>query len=304
MLSVVITAWNEAKNLPRAVRSVADIADEVVVVDNASTDSTAGVAKSLGARVFHYPNSRYVEPVRNFSITKAEGDWILLLDADEEVSPELAGVIKKLLAGKSADYYRIPRKNLIFGRWIRSSHWWPDYVYRLFKKGHVTWKETIHSIPLTRGVGADLPAEGAIALIHHHYDSISQYLDRLNRYTDVQADELAQKDYKFAWADLLVKPADEFLTQYFARRGFGEGVHGLALALLQSVSALVLYLKMWQRAGFVETPVKLENVKGVVTAKKKEALWWYFQAKVDSAPQMFKAYWKFIRRVSFPGKKP
>ncbi len=89
MLSVVITAWNEAENLPVAVKSVQDLADEIVVVDTESTDDTVAVARKLGCKVYSHPNTGIVEPVRNFSVSKTKGDWILLLDADEEVSPIL-----------------------------------------------------------------------------------------------------------------------------------------------------------------------------------------------------------------------
>ena len=303
MLSVVITAWNEAKNLPRAVKSVSGLADEIVVVDTESTDSTAKVARSLGCKVYRHPNTRYVEPVRNFSVSKAAGDWILVLDADEEVPPSLAAFLRDQIQADAADYFRIPRKNLIFGRWIRSAHWWPDYVYRLFKKGHVVWSEEIHSVPITHGRGADIPAEDQFSLIHHHYESISQYVERLNRYTDVQAEELAARDYKFAWGDLLTRPADEFLSQYFARRGFAEGLHGLALSLLQAFSSLVLYLKLWQQSGFPESHPRLEHIKSLATSKRKEATWWYLQSKIDSAPQVLKPYWQLIRRLAHPGEK-
>lgn len=303
MLSVVITAWNEEKNLPRVVKSVSGLADEVVVVDTQSTDRTSQVAKSLGCRVYHHKNLKIVEPVRNFSISKVKGDWILLLDADEEVSATLAAEIKRLISTNQADYVRLPRKNLIFGHWIKSTHWWPDYVYRLFKSGHITWSDQIHSLPMTRGTGLDLPPKEQFAIIHHHYETVSQYLERLNRYTDVQVEELLHSHAKFSWPDLLIKPADEFLTQYFARQGFTQGVPGLALALLQSFSALVLYLKLWQHSGFPDSPIKLENVKGVVTSKRREAQWWYFQTRIDSSPQVLKPYWKLVRRLSDPVKK-
>jgi len=303
MLSVVITAWNEAKNLPRVIKSVSGLADEIVVVDTGSTDDTAHVARQLGAKVFRHPHTRYVEPVRNFSIAKARGDWLLLLDADEEVPSSLADLIRQVILEDKADYYRIPRKNLIFGRWIHSTHWWPDYVYRLFKKGHVQWSDAIHSVPITSGIGADLPIQEATSLIHHHYESISQFIDRLNRYTDIQADELLTKNYRFSWADLLSKPADEFLTQYFARRGYADGLHGLILSLLQTFSALVLYAKLWQKAGFPSVDVKLEHLKSLATSKRKEAMWWYLQSKIDSSPQVLKPYWQLIRRVAGPQLK-
>lgn len=297
MLSVVITAWNEEKNLPRAVRSVSDIADEIIVVDTESTDNTVEEAKKLGCKVYNHKFLRIVEPVRNFSISKASGDWILLLDADEEIPPSLAREIKKIISTGSADYVRFPRKNLIFGRWIKSAHWWPDYVYRLFKKGHITWKETIHSLPLTQGKGADIPPQEDLAIIHHNYSDISQYLDRMNRYTDVQADQLLETKYKFSWLDLLNKPADEFLSQYFARRGFAEGVHGLALALLQSFSSLLVYLKLWQHSGFPQVQITPEHMRRQLSTYNRQLKWWYYQTRIDSASTWLKPLWKLLRRI-------
>ena len=169
MLSAVITAWNEEKDIARVISSVKKLADEiVVVVDEATTDRTAEVAKKLGAKIFTHPHTGFVEPMRNFSIAKASGDWILLLDADEEVSPGLAKKIPNLIQDASVDYYRIPRKNIIFGKWITSDHWWPDYVYRLFRRGAVSWKDTVHSLPVTQGTGKDLPTRDEFCLIHHN----------------------------------------------------------------------------------------------------------------------------------------
>ena len=148
MLSVVIVAWNEEKNLPRVVASVKDFADEIVVVDNASTDKTSSVAKKLGCKVFYHANPGIIEPIRAFAISKAKHEWVLLIDADEEVPADLSDKIIKIIADDKCDFVRIPRKNLIFGKWIKSDHWWPDYVYRLFKKNALTWDK---AIPLFQG---------------------------------------------------------------------------------------------------------------------------------------------------------
>lgn len=296
MLSVVITAWNEEKNLPRAVSSVKKFADEIiVVVDKSSTDKTADVAKKLGCKVFSHAHTGIVEPMRNFSISKATGPWILLLDADEEIPADLASAIGQKIKDE-VDYYRLPRKNIIFGQWIKNAHWWPDYVYRLFKKGSVTWEDTVHSIPFTRGTGRDLPATEETAIIHHHYDSISQYVDRLNRYTDHQLQPLLDSGYNFAWTDLVDKPLSEFLNQYFARRGYSEGVHGLALAGLQAFSELVLYLKLWQHSGFVPTQVSSSTLTSHLSAKAQEYHWWSHQARIDTAHPLIKPFLKLARK--------
>jgi len=298
MLSVVITAWNEEKNLPRVVASVKKLADEIiVVVDKASTDQTAEVAKKLGCRVFSHVHTGIVEPMRNFSISKAIGPWVLLLDADEEVSTSLSSLIqKKIKDGK--DYYRIPRKNIIFGQWIKNTHWWPDYVYRLFKKGSITWENTVHSIPFTKGEGGDFPATEEAAIIHHHYDSISQYVDRLNRYTDYQADSLQKSGYIFAWADLITKPFAEFLRQFFARKGYQDGLHGLALAGLQAFSELVLYLKVWQARGFTPAHIPIPEFEKVIKSKSQELSWWVYQGKIDTAPFFSKMLLKIWRALA------
>jgi (heptosyl)LPS beta-1,4-glucosyltransferase len=289
MLSVVITTWNEANNLPRVVKSVRDLADEIVVVDTQSTDNTVAVAKKLECRVFHHPYTGIVEPVRNFSISKALGDWVLLLDADEEISESLGREIKKVISENKADYFRLPRQNVIFGRWIKSSHWWPDYVYRLFKKGFVVWDPAIHSIPQTRGVGRDFPLEEKFAITHHHYDSISQYIDRLNRYTDHQLNLLLGQKKDFSWPLLVTKPSQEFLNQYFARQGYKEGIHGLALAGLQAFSELVLYLKLWQTTGFKEAQVPQSQFHRLVTDQFRQLRWWVY----ENRGVIFKLWRKF-----------
>ncbi|HTK03368.1 MAG TPA: glycosyltransferase family 2 protein, partial [Alphaproteobacteria bacterium] len=117
-ISVVINTINEEQALPRALASVRNLADEIVVVDMESIDKTVEIAKKLGAKVFTHQKIGYVEPARNFAISNTVGDWILILDADEEVQPNLIKKFKEIVKNPKADYYRVPRKNIIFGRWI------------------------------------------------------------------------------------------------------------------------------------------------------------------------------------------
>jgi (heptosyl)LPS beta-1,4-glucosyltransferase len=283
-ISVVINTLNEEKNLARAIGSIRQLADEIVVVDMESDDRTVEVAKKLGAKVFNHKRISYVEPARNFGISKvADGErsrtsWILILDPDEEISPGLSKNLRKIVKSANrrteADYYRIPRKNIIFGKWIKHSRWWPDYKIRFFKKGFVSWNETIHSVPMTQGKGADLPAKEEFALIHHNYFSVEQYLERMNRYTHVQAEELLKNGYVFSWQDLLIKPMGEFLSRYFAGEGYKDGIHGLALALLQGFSETVLYLKIWQKQGFREKEIGRKEIRNEFKKIVKDLKWW------------------------------
>lgn len=265
-VSVVINTLNEEKNLPRVLLSLKDFADEIVVCDMESDDKTVKIAEKAGAKVFIHKRERYVEPARNFALSKATGDWILVLDADEGISKSLTAKLKKIIDKPKADYYRIPRKNIIFGKWIKHSRWWPDYNIRFFKKGFVSWNEVIHSVPMTKGDGADLDSKEDYAIIHYHYDSVEQFIERLNRYTSEHAKNKIKDGYLFNWRDIIHKPVNEFLSRYFQGEGYRDGFHGLALAILQGFSEFVLYLKLWQMEKFKE---KYPVIKEVISEMKE-----------------------------------
>jgi (heptosyl)LPS beta-1,4-glucosyltransferase len=273
-LSVVINTHNEADMLPRVAASVKDLASEVVVIDMESTDGSSEVARKLGAKVFTHRKLDYVEPARNFGISKATGDWILILDPDEEAPPSLAKEIREIVKKDKVDYCRIPRKNIVFGKWLKHSRWWPDYNIRLFRKGHVSWNEAIHSVPMTTGTGLDLPEKEELAIVHHHYDSIDQYIDRMKRYTSQQVKIKLAENYKFSWKDLVGKPVDEFLSRYFFGEGYKDGVHGLAVSLLQGFSELVLYLKLWQVEKFTDEDISVLKVISEMSSKEKDVHFW------------------------------
>lgn len=259
-ISVVINTLNEEKNLPRALSSIRDLSDEIIVCDMHSNDKTKEIALKAGAKIFEHERSGYVEPARNYAISKAIYEWILILDADEEIPMTLKKVLKKLVDKPIADYLRLPRKNIIFGKWIKHSHWWPDYNIRFFRNGFVSWNEIIHSVPTTQGKGIDLEAEEDNAIVHFHYETIEQYVERLNRYTTFHAENMIKDGYKFEWTDLIKRPTNEFLRRYFQGEGYKDGLHGFALAGLQSFSELVMYLKLWQKDNFKKDHVDIEEV--------------------------------------------
>lgn len=296
-ISVVINTLNEEKNLPRALISIKDLADEVVVVDMKSSDKTQQIAKTVGAKVYEHKRTGYVEPARNYAIAKATGDWILILDADEEISSKLSQKLKSLVENPDADYYRLPRKNIIFGKWMKHSRWWPDYNIRFFKKGSVKWSEIIHSVPETRGKGLDLPAEEDLAILHHHYVSVEQYIGRLNRYTSEHAKLMIKEGYKFSWPDLIRKPTDEFLSRFFQGEGYKDGVHGFSLAGLQAFSEFVLYLKVWQTEKFRERSLEVRDIVDVMKEVEAEIHYW-------QADTLLRKGGSFIQRVKRKFKLP
>ena len=280
-ISAVINTRNAEKILPRAISSVKDFADEIVVVDAKSEDATQEVANRLGAKVYEYEKPiTYVEPARNFAISKAKNEWVLLLDADEEIPESLAKKLQKIAQKPQADYFRLPRKNIIFGKWIRHSRWWPDYNIRFFRKGTVVWSEIIHSVPETNGKGLDLPPRVAYALVHHNYQSIEQYIDRINNFTTEHAKLLAKEGYQFRWQDLVKKPAAEFLSRYYQGEGYKDGIHGLALAGLQAFSELTLYLKVWQQDKLGEKNLDVADIINSIKEAESELHYWQADARV------------------------
>jgi len=271
---VVVNTFNEEADLLRALSSVKSWADEVVVVDMHSEDETLEIAKKYGARVFTHKKTGYVEPARNYAVSKAKGEWILVLDADEEIPSSLSHKFQEIAKSEEADYYAVPRKNIIFGKWIKYSNWWPDRNIRFFKKGCVEWAREIHSVPITQGQGSDLEAIEELAIVHHNYNSVSEYLARLDRYTGVQAKERKSSGQKYNWQNLVKNPTSEFLRRYFAGSGYKDGIHGLALAMLQSFSELVVEIKIWELSKFPERELNVTDVSRELKRAQREINYW------------------------------
>lgn len=280
-ISVVINTCNEEETIKRALASVS-WADEVIVCDMHSTDGTVNIAKKFGAKVVFHKQMPYVEPARNFAISKASNEWILIIDPDEEVPVELVTYLNGI--EDNISFVKIARKNVIFGHWMKAAMWWPDYNIRFFKKGEVTWTDKIHRPPLTRGEGLELPAEENLSILHNHYTTVSQFTGRMDRYTAIQAKELTKGGYNFNWQDLVIKPLGEFLGRYFARRGFEDGLHGLSLSLLQSFSFFIMYLKVWEMEKFPERAIDIKELKELKNKSGHEIDYWFKYGNLSKNP--------------------
>ena len=283
-ISAVINTLNEERNIKRAIDSIKWV-DEIIVCDMHSDDQTTEIAKGLGAKIILHKRSRYVEPARNFAISKASGEWILILDADEQV-PEILKEKLVEIANKmdQIDYVKIPRKNIIFGKWMQQSQWWPDLNVRFFRKGKVKWGDKIHRPPEASGLGLDLPAEERWAIVHHNYRGISQFLERMDRYTTIQAEELKKEGYKFKWIDLLEKPLDEFLSRFFANQGYKDGLHGLAASCLQAYSFMIVYLKLWEMSYFKQQDISLDELEIEKLKSGKSIEYWLKHSRSNKNP--------------------
>lgn len=267
-ISVVVNTFNEEKNLEQAIKSVG-FADEIIVCDMHSEDETVSIARKLGAKIFFHKKMEYVELVRNFAISKTSNDWILIIDPDEQIPKTLAKRLQDIASSmKQIDYVRIPRKNIIFGHVMKASGWWPDLNIRFFKRGKANWSDKIHTTPTVSGLGLDLPADEKFAIEHHSYQTVSEFLAKMDRYTTIQAGELKKEGKQFDFKDLFEKPLSEFLSRFFVSRGYNDGLHGLALSLLQAFSFVVVYLKLWEKNNFREQNIDLTQI---IEQKEKSA---------------------------------
>jgi glycosyltransferase involved in cell wall biosynthesis len=249
---------------------IADGKGEIIVVDSGSTDRTVEIARSLGAKVFVEEWKGYAAQ-KNSAIEKAAGDWILSLDADEEVERELAALIpfaisqrqprpkQELLtamgvttARADVSGYWTYRRNKFLGRWIRHGGFWPDPKLRLFRKGMAKFEDRqVHEdARLVDGVSDTL----AGALIHHSYPTLSDYIDHMNRYSSLAAEMLVAKGkVRFSILNIVVRPLATFIYNYFFRLGFLDGREGLLLHLYHAVYVSWKYAKAWELGGKAST---------------------------------------------------
>jgi len=259
LISAVINVKNEAEALNKCLRSIKKLVDEIIVVDMNSTDGSQEIAKTAGAKVYSYRPMKFVEPARNFALSKATGKWILLLDPDEFLNKTLKRELLSITKRSDVDYVKIPRKNIIFGKWIRHSNHWPDYLIRFFKKGAVTWKKEIHSQPNVKGNGITLLDSEKLAIQHNNYTSVSQFVTRAIRYSGIQADELFASDYKLKTSDFILKPIQEFNSRFFFAEGYKDGFHGLVFSLLQAFAISLIYIRLWEKQGCQDKPLTKES---------------------------------------------
>lgn len=296
LISAVINVRNEAESLSKCLRSLKNFANEIIVVDMNSTDGSKEVAKQAGAKVFNYRPMKYVEPARNFALSKATGKWIILLDPDEFLNKTLKQELISITKRSDADYVKIPRKNIMFGKWIRHSNSWPDYLIRFFKKGAVNWKKEIHSQPTTKGNGITLLDSEKLAIQHNNYTSINQFVNRALRYSSIQADELYSQEYKLKTSDFILKPIQEFNSRFFFAEGYKDGFHGLIFSILQSFAIALIYIKLWEKQGSQDKIITKESFVSASQETNFEYDFWFNKFfKNEYSSNIFKRFLLKIR---------
>lgn len=239
-LSVIIITKNEAAHIGDCIDSVA-FADEIIVVDSGSTDQTRAIAESKGAKVSLTADWPGFGPQKNRALDLATGVWVLSIDADERVTPELAAEIQKELDSPRADAYKIPRMSNYAGRWIRHSGWWPDHVLRLFKRGTARFKDVaVHESVQTSSPVVALSKH----FLHYPYADLESHIAKLNRYSSEAAAMLHARGKKTSLPGAVGHAFWTFIRHYVIRRGFLDGKEGFILAVMASTGSFFRYSKL------------------------------------------------------------
>ncbi len=242
-ISAVVITKNEARNVERCLASLAPVVDEIVVVDDGSTDGTPALCERFGARVVQQPWLGF-GPQKNVGNRLARHEWILSVDADEALDPALQAALAAAKAAGLRGVYEVARLNWYYGRFIRHGLEYPDRKVRLFPRAKASWDANLVHERLQ--YAEPLPAarlEGH--LLHYTYAKVEEHVAKANRYTSLAAEEAFRRGAAPSVAKMLLSPVVVFLKAYLQKRGFLDGLHGLVLAVLHTHAAFLKNAKLW-----------------------------------------------------------
>ena len=237
-LSVNIITLNEESNIKRCLNSVRDFADEIVIVDTGSTDKTIEFAKKYTDKIYVKDFDNFAS-VRNYALEKSKGEWILSMDADEEITKSLADEIKLTIKNPKFDAYLIPRKNIIFGKEIKHSRWSPDKHIWLFKKSKAKFENNVHEEVAVNGSIGELKN----AKIHHSHNSVHEFVSKFNNYSELESGKTSPNTLSF-----FIETAKSFVGRYLYKQGFRDGWRGFVLAYLRAIYKATIWVKKWEKS--------------------------------------------------------
>jgi len=242
LISAVILAKNEEKNIKDCIGSV-KWCDEIVVIDDDSVDKTVEVSKKIGAIVYEHALENDFAAQRNFGLEKARGDWIFFIDADERVSANLAFEVQGRLTENPENIqgFFVKRVDSMWGKTLKHGETGNISFVRLAKKGAGFWHGKVHEELRIQGKTSVLHN----SLFHFPHQTITEFLQEINFYTSLRAEELFKQNVKVFWWDIILYPKGKFIVNFFLKQGFRDGIEGFILALLMSLHSFLVRGKLW-----------------------------------------------------------
>ena len=267
-LSVAIITFNEERNIAACIESCLPIADEILILDSHSTDDTRKIAESYSIVRFETRDFDGHIEQKNAAIDRCSHEWILSLDADERVSPELQQCILSFKESPASDEngYRLARLTFHMGRFIRHSGWYPQRRYRLFRKGHARWAgENPHDFVEIDGTGGTLKGD----IVHFSFKDLSHQVDTVNKFSSIVAFTRFRKGRRFRWLPVLYKPWGKFWEIYLFKRGFLDGFPGFAIAVASAFSTFLKFAKIYELDhNFISRPSNVRQSYGISDGKE------------------------------------
>lgn len=244
-ISAVVNTCNEERYIGRCLDHI-KWADEIVIVDMYSEDKTVEICRKYTDNIYYHKREISVLYARNFGLSKATGDWILVVDPDEMYPQSLSNKIIELInSGPEFSAIAFPWKNRFLGRILKSYP--PTWQKRCFRKGHVSYPPRVHSQPQVKGEIYSLPLKEDFFVIHDNYYSVFQFISKMNRYTSDEADHMYRDDgIRFSMYNLFKKPVSEFIHQYALRGSYRDGMQGFLFSALMAVYRFSTYAKIWE----------------------------------------------------------
>jgi len=265
-ITVLIYTHNEEKNIIDCIKSAILLTDNIILIDMESQDKTTQLAKQLGVIVYNFPYTQYVEPARKFGIEQAKTDWVLILDADERITQELAKEIDNVLNSNYKDqitnqvqnsndkindnniensHYKIPRKNIFAGKkWLKHGGWWPDQQIRLInKRFFVDWPTQIHSTPIIKGDRGFLQQP----LLHFFHGDLETMVDKTINFENIESDLLLKANKPVATITFFRKFFGELFRRLIVKKGFMDGIIGIMESIYQAFSKTITYLLLYEK---------------------------------------------------------
>lgn len=241
-VSVVIITKNEERNMHDCLKSVKDWADEIVIVDDESTDKTVEISKSYGAKIYHRKMDN--EGIhRNWAYAQAKNEWVLSLDADEMVTEELAAEITSQLPSTTHAGFSIPLRNFIGKYWVKHGGWYPAGKLRLFKKSKFKYEEVgVHPRVFLEGSTGHFTKD----IVHKGYPDFEHFVQSINRQSTLEAQKWVQTGRKMTLGVAIWRTVDRFFRRYIGRRGYKDGFIGFMIAFFDSLYQILSYAKYWE----------------------------------------------------------
>jgi len=282
-ISGIMVVKGSPRHIEASLSSLQQLVDEVIIADiGMDKGLSEKLSKNTKLRILPLPPVPYVELIREKLKGQAAHPYVFFLDPDEILSPSLIQMLKTNY--EKFDYVSIPRKNIIFGKWIKNSRWWPDYQIRLFRKNAVIWPAQIHHQPTVTGKELKLENTQENAIEHYNYESIDEYIEKATRYAKAEAKEKIDAGAPFTLSTVIKNALSEYISRFFAEEGYKDGIHGFMLAFLQMFYSFLVYFYYWEMKKRPEVEEK-ELVSLPETFFKqgvKETHYWMIEKKLKN----------------------